>query len=213
MEDDDADKDYVDINGEFVRILQVDSYHRYLGRLLSLSYEKRTFTEFDHRKKQAWKVFYKHKKVLFNAHVSLRRRLYFFDVCVTPVILFSLSVLPVSKSKIKELDRLQRKMLRRIIGWRRTPNEDWHDTMKRMNDRLENAQSLYYCEDWSSKYAKNLWKYAYHVACLGSEQWARVLTLESRKIRQDTDAIFAPFRSPGRPKLRLDDEFASFFRT
>ena len=75
FEDDDADKDYADINGEFVQILHDDNSYRYLGRHLSLSFEKRSDIEFKHRKDQAWAAFHKHKKTLLNAHISLRKRL------------------------------------------------------------------------------------------------------------------------------------------
>lgn len=103
-EDDDADKDYTDVNGEFMQILHDDRFHRYLGRHLSSSFEMRSDIEFKPRKDQAWAAFHKHKKTLLNAHIYLRKRLICFDACITPVILFALSALPISKTKIKELD-------------------------------------------------------------------------------------------------------------
>ena len=47
-EDDDADKNYIDICGDFVRILHGESAHRYLGRQLSAS-SKRFDIEFINR--------------------------------------------------------------------------------------------------------------------------------------------------------------------
>ena len=41
------------------------------------------------------------------------------------------------------MDITQREMLRRIVGWRRTANEDWYSTMARMQSRMEAANGLY----------------------------------------------------------------------
>lgn len=37
------------------------------------------------------------------------------------------------------MDRIHRKMLRRIIGWRCLDGEPWEKTMKRMNEKMESA--------------------------------------------------------------------------
>ena len=42
------------------------------------------------------------------------------------------------------MDRLQRQMLRRIIGYRRADGEKWKETMKRMNLRLSRGLDLHY---------------------------------------------------------------------
>lgn len=42
-------------------------------------------------------------------------------------------------------------MLRRIIGWRRTEDEEWAIIMRRMNERRKSAEELYKCEPWSEK--------------------------------------------------------------
>ena len=56
-EDKDADKDYVEIGREFVRILHGHDPHRYFGRELCLSAEARTNIEFENRRKQPWASF------------------------------------------------------------------------------------------------------------------------------------------------------------
>ena len=50
---------------------------------------------------------------------------------------FGIIIFPVSHSHLQKFDRLQREMLRRIIGWRKVKDESWQDTMSRMKKRLE----------------------------------------------------------------------------
>ena len=78
----------------------------------------------------------------------------YFDTCVTPALLYSLHCFPIPQSQLERLNQLQRKMMRRIIGWRRTEGEEWIDTMRRMKKRLETSQSYYYCVPWAEKYAR-----------------------------------------------------------
>lgn len=101
-------------------------------------------------------------------------------------------------------------MLRRIIGWRRLPGEEWSKTMRRMNCRMRNADALYYCEAWSIKYARNLWYYALHLAKSPLSTWRRLLIVESQQSKSDPVALFIPCRNVGRPKMRWDDSLASF---
>ena len=84
-------------------------------------------------------AFGKHIKVLLDHNISLQLRLKYFDTCVGPALLFGTAVLPMTRTQLQDLDRLQRKMLRRIVGWRRIEGEDCRDTMVRMNQRLSRA--------------------------------------------------------------------------
>ena len=60
-----------------------------------------------------------------------------------------------AKKMLAEMDVLQRKMMRRIMGWRRIESEAWEATISRMKHRLENCQSLCYCQPWSAKIMRN----------------------------------------------------------
>ena len=72
-----SDRDYLDINNEFVRVLHGSESHKYLGRLVSLSPSDRIEVELQNRRKHAWASFHKHKKVILNTHVLLAKRLQF----------------------------------------------------------------------------------------------------------------------------------------
>ena len=134
--------DVAEIDGAFIEILLGEAFHRYLDRRINLS-AARYDIEFNYRKQQAWFAFKKHEKLLLNKHASLKNGLHYFDVCITPCVLFALAAFPITRSRLEHLNILQRKMLRRIIGWRRIADEDWKITMERMNKRLEAAYQHY----------------------------------------------------------------------
>ena len=170
----------------------------------------RSDDEFRHRISQAWAAFNKHKKVILNKHVSLARRLRYFDSCVTPAIQFGLCTLPMTKHKLDQLDILQRKMLRRIIGWRRVEDEPWRDTMKRMNQRMEHAEQLYTCKVWSNVFAEAQWRYVSHIIHGPISMWSRILCKFNWSTKDDPHAMFAPYRYSGHPHLRWDDHIHAF---
>ena len=116
VQDEGFDLGYIVIADDFIQILEPHGFHRYLERRVTLSVSNRVNIEFKYRKSQAWAAFHTHKTVLLDHHVPFGSRLKFFNRCVTPSILFGLSVLPLSRTKFKEIDILQRKMIRRIVG-------------------------------------------------------------------------------------------------
>ena len=144
--EDDSSLNFVEIDDEFVKVLSDADSHRYLGKLLCTSATERVVTEFRNRKRAAWAAFAKHKAVLLDHNVSLKLRLKYFDASIDPAILFGTPVMPMTKVQLQEMDRIQKKMLRRIVGWRRMDDELWNETMTRMNLRIEHGQDLYYCQ-------------------------------------------------------------------
>ena len=56
--------------------------------------------------------------------MSLQLRLKRFDMSFGPAMFFGIVVLPMIKVRLRELDRLQMKMMGRIVGWRRMDKED-----------------------------------------------------------------------------------------
>ena len=65
--------------------------------------------------------------------------------------LFGMSVLPMYQTMMDKIDVVRRKMLRRIVGWVRIPNEEWCFTMSRMNERVKRALVLWPCKAWSER--------------------------------------------------------------
>ena len=145
-----------------------------------------------------------------NSHISLRRRLHYFDVCVTPTILFALPVFPLHQSHLQALDVLQRKMLRRIIGWRMLQDESWKDVMAIMKDRFARAQCLYYSEPWSMRFARNQWRYINHLLRGSPLLWSRSLCKYNWSSHIDSSSSSLPQRRQGRPRMRWDDNIHKF---
>ena len=86
---------YVDIDENFVEIIEAGSHHKYLGRYLSGESMFREQTEVNQRIQCAWYKFGTLKHTLCNRHISVNLRVKLFDAVVTPTILFGLAALPL----------------------------------------------------------------------------------------------------------------------
>ena len=107
--------------------------------------------------------FHKHRETLINKHVSWKLRLKYFNAMISPTILFGLSSLPLTKFHFQKLNVVHRKMLRSSVGWVVVKEDDWRDTMKRMNDRLQSAMSLHEISRWSVSLFTRLFRYAWQL--------------------------------------------------
>ena len=173
--------------------------------------ENRIRIELQHRKNAAWASFHKHKKVILNRHVSVEKRLRFFDMCVSPSMMFALTAFPLTRSQIDEIDVLQRKMLRRIIGWRRIKGEAWDETMRRMRDRLESARGLYAWHSWSYRFFRDQWRFAIHLTKERASTTAKWMLTYNSSPKSDDEGIYIPHRDVGRPRTKWDDHLKVFF--
>ena len=90
VSEDDSSLNFVEIEGEFVKVLDDTDSHRYLGKLLCKSTTERIITEFRSRKRAVWAAFAKHKAVLLDHNVSLQLRLKYFCARNGPAMLFEL---------------------------------------------------------------------------------------------------------------------------
>ena len=141
---------YLDVGGTLAEIVDGNAKHMYFGRYLPGNLWDRGDAESRHRVQAAWFNFHKHQKVLLNRHDLIKFRLKLFDVAVSPCAIFGMSMLPIHAEMIEKLDAARRKMLRKIVGWVRYPNEHWATTMRRMNDRVERALQQWPCKIWPS---------------------------------------------------------------
>ena len=144
-----------------------------------------------------------------NKDVSIKSRLRLFQAVVTPAVLYGLSTVPLTSVQISELDRLQRKMLRSIVGWRRQPDEPWPTTMRRMNARITQALTCFHVEDWSKQLAKRQWALANRVAT-SSTSWPADAVRWQPLSQLDPLLADRPHRKQGRPKTRWDDYLTKF---
>ena len=129
-------------------------------------------------------------------------------MCVSPSILYSLVSFPLTRSHVEELDILQRKMLRRIIGWRRIEGEAWDETMRRMRDRSDHAHQLYPWQIWSYRFFRDQWRFAVHCMKKPISRW--ILCYNSIPL-SDVRGEYIPHRDVGRPRIKWDDHLRAFF--
>ena len=131
--------EYVDIVGSMVEVLGPNSEHKFLGRYLSGNLDNRVHTEVQHRIKVGWMKFGQYSKTLCNKNISIKLRMKLFDSVVSPSLFFGLAILPLHVSSIEKINIVQRKMLRKIVGWVRIQGETWENTMRRMSTRVDSA--------------------------------------------------------------------------
>ena len=129
---------------------------------------------------------------------------------VSPTMIYDLSTFLMTLGKLKELDRLQRRILRRIIGWRRIDGEEWRTTMIRMNGRLSRANQIYARKSWSSSFARSQWRYVCHLLHGPISLWSRILCKYNWSAAYDPQSCVIPHRRLGHPRRKWDNHIHSF---
>eukprot|EP00973_Karenia_brevis_P077809 10812419-Karenia_brevis.AAC.1 len=94
-----------------------------LGTKLTLS--GRSSAELDARIAAAWGKFHQIWPLLKRRDASLRSRLQLFDSVVGQTALWCCESWVITKSEKQRLDSTVNEMLRRIVGKRRRPDEEW----------------------------------------------------------------------------------------
>ena len=148
--------------------------------------------------------FHKHRDILLDKNVRLCLRFKFFQTVITPTVLFGLPTLPLSKRQVEMLDILQRKMLRRIVGWTRQNSEPWRETMLRMQSKLDNAMRLHPVSVWSAQF----YRLQFRMVCRFCRQGDGWPVRVSNWHPPSTDST--AHRKRGRPPIRWDDRLNSF---
>ena len=194
--------DNISVHGMPIEILSQTKAHKYLGRLISLNPTDRISKEVKARMRAAWSTFHQYRKCLCNHAISLKLRLRLFDACISPVALFGLGILPLSKKVRNDFDIIQRKMLRSIIGWRIKSSDTYEDTMRRMKERFNMASSLYKVQSWDTRILKQQISYLVHLSTLPATHPARRLLSWNPMNIVDPSSSNIAYRSVGRPKMK-----------
>ena len=143
--------DLLEIGGDMVEILHGNNCYRFLGRHLPGVLENKGNVEVNHRIQTSWMKFGKFSRILGNRKVLIKLRLKLFGEIVSPSLLFGLSVLPLCQSHLEKINIVQRKMLRKIVGWVRCATDNWETTMRIMSHRLKRALDDYPITSWSDR--------------------------------------------------------------
>ena len=199
---------YIDVDGDMVQVLTDIETHMYLGRKIPADLRRCSVVEVAHRINAAWGKFNKFRYVLTNRHVSIKGRLQLFNAVITPTILFGLGSLPLTKRQLEEIDALQRKMLRSIVGWYRVEGEAWSDTMRRMKSRVQSALRQSPVTTWSEVYRRT--QHSFGARIVKQNAWP--LFAASWDPTRHNNFATQPKRKPGRPPKRWDDDLKCFSR-
>ena len=192
------------MNGDFIEIMTESEKHKYLGRMFNGDLVSRSTDVYAHRCQCAWMKFHQNHDALTDKNISIRLRLIFFQSVISATILFGLGQIPMPRSLLDKLDALQRRMIRRIVGWHRVDDEPWKDTMSRMKNRVSTALSYFPIESWSAQLSRRQFKLAIKLAN-SPNNWAY------KCIKwHPPDTVIHACRSRGRPKCRWDDYLINF---
>ena len=191
----------VDIAGMLVEVIKAGSSHKYLGKSLPGDLTSRGQRNLDHRLSCAWMRFHELRHTLLNHKIPVKLRLRLFDAVVSPTVLFSLSTTPLTVTQLERLDGAQRKMMRRIVGWVRHDEEDWHVTGHRMKERLNSAWDSTRVAVWSQARGKQRRRLLEKVA---NQPAGIVCRVYHWSIRPTVPGQVA-YRRPGRPACRWTD--------
>ena len=191
-----------DIGGMFVDIIRSACSHKYLGKSLPGDLSKRGQRNLDHRLSCAWRRFHELQHTLCNRKIPVHLRLKLFESVVSPTVLYSLSTTPLTTTQCERLDGVQRKMLRRIVGWVRLGDEDWDVTGHRMKMRLQAALARYPIGTWSE--ARERQKRRLVSKLVSSEAPALACRVYRWALCPRLPG-YVRYRRPGRPSCRWTD--------
>ena len=188
-----------------INIVPENEKHKYLGRYLPGAFENRSIIEVAHRLQCGWHKFGRHANILLNKNVSIKLRLKLFDSVVTPSLLFGLHVLPISKISMDKIMVCQRKMLRKIVGWTRHPQDSWETVMRAMKIKIQNAMTRYYVRPWDQCIQEKKISHLDRLIVMHDVRWEKLsMQWEPTKV-QDLSQDYFAYRAPGRPRLRWTD--------
>lgn len=198
-------ENFITIGDETINIIEEDGKHKYLGRYISGVLENRSNFEIAHRIQCGWHKCGKCSSTLTNKNVCVKLRLKLFDSTVSPNILFGLCALPISQQNMSKIMEIQRKMLRKIVGWVRHVLDEWETTMRNMKVRVTTAMRQYYVRPWDSRIVDARQKNFNRIMSMGNTRWEKLsMDWEPSKLL-DSSQEFVAHRRVGRPCLKWTD--------
>ena len=202
----DAGYNFVVARNLMLEILNKLDKHRYFGRTLNTYCQNRCNSEIQNRISNAWIGCKKNQETFINRHVNLCAKLKLFHNTVLPRLLFGLTTMPLAKQHMAKLNVIIRKMIRRIIGWTRKPNESWQKTMRCMKKKYQKAMQIYMipdCEILLEKQRTMLWRHLLHPS---QSSWPKlILHWDPREFEEEFANELR--RRCGRPNARWDDVY------
>ena len=200
-----AEAMYVDTEAGFVEVVAEGRVHKYLGRAWSGCLRERGDAAVNHRIACAWTKFRSLEQTLTNRNVSIGLRLKLFDATVTPALLYSLETCPLTNRLLEKVDVVQRRMLRKIVGWVMSgEEEDWTERGRRMKERMERALLQHPVDIWSETVEKRKGKLLERLHSDDVSPLVRRTVVWDPRRCGDLNRALA-LRGRGRPRCRWSD--------
>ena len=145
-----------------------------LGTVLSLT--DVTNTEIKNRISAAWRLFWSMKALLLNQNVTITRRLRLFDATVGSCVTWCCESWSPRVGELRQLEVARRSMLRKLVGARRAPTEDWIDWIQRATHKALHWSARAGVREWGHFDFERKWIWAGHVARSSAQTWLYKVT-------------------------------------
>ena len=142
---------YVNTADDMIEIVRANQTHKYLGTSLQGDLRLRGKSNLAYRLKCAWSKFHVLYTSLTNKHVAIKLRLRLFDAVVTPTVLYGLISSPLNSHDYDRLAIIQRKMLRKMVGWVKLPDDEWNDVFRGLRMEIQKATDQYSIRMWADE--------------------------------------------------------------
>ena len=142
--------------------------------------------------------------LLLNKHIAIRNRLKYFDAVISPSAMLGQHTMPLTPEKNHELNVLQRRMLRSIVGWRRVDGEPWSGTMPCVSPQAFNRHPG---RPWDQQLLSRHHNFA---ASLTASQWPNFVCKWDFACRWRANCMARAARVLGRPRAKWNDRLSKF---
>ena len=115
-------------------------------------------------------------KVLLNKRISLNRRLKILDTTVGSCVMWCAESWTPRAEEVRQLKLAQNKMLRRVVGTSRAPDEPWGDWVQQATRKARTIACRQGVADWEQVYKKRKWLWAGEVARMATTCWVYRVT-------------------------------------
>ena len=183
----------------FIEILHKHASHKYLGRCFTGDLRHRAASALEHRIGCGWGKFRELEQSLLNKDVGIKLRFRLFNATVSPTVLYALDTAPLTEALLCKLDRVQRCMLRKIVGWIWYENDSFEERGRRMKLRLQRALEIWPVKKWSLQWHER--KQSLKDQMTNSPSWTQA-AYSRLPPDCDTQNGSTTYPSAGRPRTR-----------
>jgi hypothetical protein len=172
-----------------------------------------TDAEFEARIQAGWANFFALKALLTKRDSPERDRLLLLQATVAQTILWCSESWSLTVKQKRNLRTTQRAMLRRMVGPKRFPEENYVNWLKRATKTAEHKAQQAGIRCWLRLHLERKWKWAGDIVRMPEERWARRLTMWRSSdwwAEQARGSRTRPYRARPGNRLRWEDELRKY---